>query len=131
MNKDINLKKIGLIIVIISSILIVMNTFALACNATSYYGNAPYWFSFVLLDLIPLSFVYYLCTKKYSPSDLFALRKATKGPLYGLIYVAYCFINGGPTFITITISVGYILILIHNITEIKQVRRMNNQKGLI
>lgn len=125
MKKDINLKKTGLTTVKISSIILSIAEVFVAIIITFYHGNNFYW-PVSAIHIFILGIAYYFCTKSFDKHGIFSFRQAIRGPLLGLTYCIYLLMNG-VGLAEVSLAIGYILVLIYNIGEVKQARIMTKQ----
>lgn len=107
MNNKLDFKKIGLIIIAVASIIMSLSSLSAVIQFVGMYGEGMYFMTLLAIDIVSVSVAYYFSTKNI------------KGPIIGLIYVAWGMINVGVGIINLSLCVGYILILIHYVTEKK------------
>lgn len=122
MNNNFNLKKIGLLIILVASCIIGLSSISLLIQYNAIYGSISGVGGYIAFDIVALGSAYYFSAKEFNLDSVFAYRKAARGPLIGLAYFILCLTLVNTGIVHISLAVGYILVLVANFQIVKDDR---------
>ena len=122
MGNNLNLKKTGLLILLVASCIIGLGSISVLIQYNAMYGSLSGLGEYIAFDIVALAGAYYFCAKDFRVDTVTAYRKASRGPLMGLAYFVLCSTVMQIGIVHIALAVGYILVLIANVQLVKEDR---------
>lgn len=122
MNNNFNLKKIGTLIILVASCIMLLGNISVLIQYNAIYGSIAGLGGYMAFDVISLGATYYFCTRKFNVDSIFAYRQAARGPLLGLAYFIICLNLIQVSIVHISFAVGCILVLIADIQLVNEAR---------